>query len=205
MRKAIVVAVFLSLGIALGVVLALNAPTPPKQPAIEWLDTPRSLRSFSLESTTGAFDNQALTRRWTIVQFGFLNCPDLCPTGLAQLATLAKRAAAKPLAQEVAYVFVSVDPARDSLEDVNRYAGHFDPAIRGVTGSEAALMHFAEDLGVRVEVSNRGGDYVVAHSVTFAIIDSQGAFRGRFHPGFDVASLLSSLERRLADPGGSPS
>lgn len=201
MTRAAALWLVLSLGGALGALLAYTAPAPSKPASIEWLDKPRSLDNFHLHSPHGQFDNQSLLGHWSIVSFGFLNCPDICPTSLAQLATLAGGLAEEALAQPVRFIFVSVDPARDSVADVDRYARHFAVSFRGVTGGEDQLTQLTRDLGVRFAVSANGERYDVAHSTTYSIIDANGVFRGRFRPGFDSAAVAGNLAAVVNDAG----
>lgn len=192
----------LSLSIALGATLAivaleLNAQQPKTQQAIEWLDNPRSLASFSLESEAGEFTNQSLMGHWTIVLFGFLHCPDICPTSLAQLSRLSAALTENSGKHDVTFVFVSVDPGRDSVAELSQYLQYFDTSILGVTGNEVQLTRFANSLGVRFEVSANKEDYSVAHSIKFSIIDPAGLFRGRFSPEFDTSGLARDLIANL--------
>ena len=184
--------------------MALVAPKTHQQQTIEWLETPRHVGNFRLHSAAGEFDNDVLAGRWTIVSFGFLKCPDVCPTNLAQLAQLARRAAPTSMAEHLVLVFVSVDPARDSVAEVARYAGHFDPTILGVTGETAQLTRLAHALGVQFKVTAHERDYQVAHSIAFSIIGPDGALRGRFRPGFDVTDLIRGLEAKISARGGVP-
>lgn len=187
----------LGLGIALGAVLAFVVPRPAVPQTIEWLSTPRSLAAFRLESDHGAFTNQSLVGRWTIVLFGFLHCPDICPTGLTQMATLAADLAERGGETDIAFVFVSVDPGRDSVTEVGQFVRHFDPSFYGVTGSEKQLARLGQSLGIQFAVSPEPGRYTVAHSLTFSIIDPQGHFAGRFRPGFEATHLATELRFRF--------
>jgi len=197
MNRSATVFLLLSLGVALGIVLPLVTPETDVQQTIEWLDNPRGLESFSLETEAGAFNNQSLMGRWTIVVFGFLHCPDICPTSMLQMATLADRLAEEPIDEQVAFAFVSVDPRRDSVEEISEYAEYFHSSIRGVTGREDQLAQFAGDLGIQFEVSPDEANYMVAHSITFSIIDPEGIFRGRFRPGEDVPNLVRNFVSKL--------
>ncbi len=202
MSRPIVVFLLLSLSVAFGITLAFVTPNQfqqktIEQQTIEWLDKPRRLVSFSLESEAGEFNNQSLMGHWTIVLFGFLHCPDICPTSLSQLATLAASLSEKTIDKNVSYVFVSVDPGRDSVVEVGQYVRYFDSSILGVTGSEEQLTQFSRSLGIRFKVSPGNEDYTVAHSIKFSIIDPEGVFHGRFNPGFDVSSLISSFLPKL--------
>jgi protein SCO1 len=193
----------LGLGVALGAVAASVAPRPAVPQALEWLSTPRSLASFRLESDQGAFTQQSLVGRWTIVLFGFLHCPDICPTGLRQMARLAASLAERAGGTEIAFVFVSVDPGRDSVAEVGQFVRHFDSSFRGVTGSEEQLARLAGSLGIQFAVSPAPGRYRVAHSLTFSIVNPQGNFAGRFRPGFETAHLARELGVRLGASSGS--
>ena len=196
-NKSVRAFLFLSMGVALGVALIIFTPEPPEQQPIEWLDNPRSVGRFNLETEAGEFNNQSLMGRWTIVVFGFLHCPDICPTSLSQMEKLADSLAEKSIDKKVTFVFVSVDPRRDSLTEISQYVRHFNSSILGVTGKEDQLSQFASDLGIRFKVSPRDENYRVAHSINFSIIDPKGVFRGRFSPGFDVLNLVRNFTSKL--------
>ena len=203
MNKAVVAVLLLTLGVAMGGIIKLVATEYAQtktleQQSIEWLATPRSLVNFSLESEAGEFNNQSLMGRWTIVSFGFLSCPEVCPTSLMQLSILANSLSEQAIKQDIAFVFVSVDPRRDSIVNISEFVSYFDASFLGVTGSEEQLRKFTKRIGVRFKVSPDEDNYTVAHSVTFSIIDAEGVFRGRFSPGFDAPSLARDLTLKLS-------
>lgn len=181
----------------MGTVLVFLAPDPKEQQMIEWLETPRSLVNFSLESEKGKFNNQSLIGHWTIVLFGFLQCPDICPTSLIQLSTLADNMANKSVKNDLTFVFVSVDPGRDSAVEVSQFARYFNSSFLGVTGSEEQLAQFARSLGIRFNVTPDEDNYTVAHSIAFSIIGPEGDFWGRFSPGFNAPSLARVFISKL--------
>ncbi|WNF47061.1 SCO family protein [Pseudomonas sp. SG20056] len=197
MGRPLLALLLLGLGLLLGAVAAFVVPRPAAPQAIEWLSAPRSLASFRLESDRGAFTHQSLRGRWSIVLFGFMHCPDICPTGLTQMAGLAARLVELGDGAEIAFVFVSVDPQRDSVAEVGQFVRHFDASFRGVTGSEEQLLRLASRLGIQFAVSPEPDGYTVAHSLTFSIIDPQGRFVGRFRPGFAADHLARELSLRF--------
>jgi len=201
MRKAITVALLSGLGVATGIIAALVAGKPDSPHSIEWLNTPRSLANFSLQTEAGVLNNQSLHGRWTIVLFGFLHCADICPTGLIQMANLADKLAESPGAAEVAFVFFSVDPGRDNVADISRFVSYFNPSFIGATGSEAQLAGFAASLTIRFNLVRDTQQYSVAHSTAFSIIDPDGNFSGRFRPGFDVISVARDFSHRVKQHG----
>ena len=177
MNKAYAFAGLLGLGVCMGLALTSLAPKPVRTDTIEWLDNPRELPSFQLESARGDFTNRSLEGRWTILSFGFMNCPDVCPTSLSELSALANLADV---------IFVGVDPKRDSVDELDRYVRNFDTTFQGVTGTEQELRRLADALGIQFKVTGEAEDSAVAHSMTFSIVDPEGLFRGRFRPGFDA-------------------
>ncbi len=197
MSKSIAVALLLVTGLLLGVAAALIAPKPEAKQTIEWLDNPRSLADFSLVSETGDFGSQSLLGHWTILLFGFLHCPDICPTSLSELATVASRLAEIPIDEEVGYVFVSVDPGRDTPNQIGHYVRSFSPSIKGVTGTDEQLQILASNLGIQFKVSTDADNYSVSHSITYSIIDPNGNLRARFRPGVSVAELVENLVPHL--------
>lgn len=199
MIKLAALLLMLGLGVGVGMGLVAYNPATRLQPAVEWLDKPRELSRFRLDSINGSVDNQSLKGQWTIVSFGFLHCADICPTSLSQLANLSDELANEPVDKNIKFIFVSVDPNRDAVEEVNDYARHFDTSFDGVTGTTEQLKTFASGIGIQFDVSTDVDNYVVAHSMTFSIIDDVGVFRGRFRPGFDVQRLTKSLSSKIQE------
>ena len=202
MNRAVVFSLMLSLAISLALTLVFITAnnfkqTTIEQQAIEWLDNPRNLLEFSLKSEAGEFNNQSLAGRWTIVLFGFLSCADICPTSLMQLSKLAATLAEIPTQNEMNFVFISLDPERDSLAEVNQFVKYFDSSFLGITGNEEQLTRLTKILGIQFKVSADEDNYTIAHSIKFSIIDPKGVFRGRFSPGFNVPSLVRSFTAKL--------
>ncbi|MEZ4614016.1 MAG: SCO family protein [Caldilineaceae bacterium] len=98
--------------------------------------------------------------------FGYTNCPDVCPTTLADI----KQALAQPgvNAEEVVVIFVTVDPARDTQARLTEYLGYFhEPNLIGLTGNEAQIAAFAYQYGAKftreADITATGG-YSMAHT-----------------------------------------
>jgi protein SCO1/2 len=147
-----------------------NAP-PPTQVAAVYRE-PRALPAFELVTHEGArFDAAALKGRWTLLFFGYTNCPDVCPATLAQLAAVHRRLADLPPAEALHVAMVSVDPARDTAARLAQYVPYFDRSFVGVTGTTQAVDTLTQGLGVAV---HRGepvdGTYVVDHTAALFLI-----------------------------------
>lgn len=161
------------------------------------LEPPRPLPAFSLvDHEQRAFDEGRLKDRWTFLFFGFTNCPDVCPTTLRMLASVEKSLADLPEGQRPHVVLVSVDPKRDTPEQLKTYVKYFNPSFVGVTGDEAALDAFTRKLGVPVAITSTGdGGYTVDHSAAIFLIDPHGELRALFSPPHVPATIAADYRR----------
>lgn len=124
--------------------------------------------SFVLTDTSGArFDFRAETEGFfTLLYFGYTNCPDVCPVHFGNIA-VALDQVPDALRGRVKVIFVGVDPARDSPERVRSWLDHFDTTFIGLTGTDEELL--AAQLAAGVPPSERGpadenGRYGVSHA-----------------------------------------
>ena len=157
--------------------------TPPALEQATMLDVARPLPQFELVDQAGrAFQRDNLRGQWTLMFFGFTNCPDVCPTTLAALAEVRRKLKDLPAGDLPAVVFVSVDPARDTTEALGRYVAHFDPQFMGVTGLPVAIEALTHDLGVAVSMGpvSQDGNYTVDHTAAIFLIDPSAAFAAVF-------------------------
>jgi protein SCO1/2 len=128
--------------------------------------------------------------------FGFINCPDVCPTTLAVLSQVTKQVADLPQLQRPAVVFMSVDPQRDTPDKVGAYAGFFSPDFVGVTGMPEEVDNFTRALGVPVaRVALDRGGYTVDHSGAIFVIDPSSSLRALFSSPRDAAELAADYRR----------
>lgn len=124
------------------------------------------------------FGPERLRGRWSILFFGFTHCPDVCPTTLALLAQVEKQLGDLPAEQRPQIILVSVDPQRDTPEQLAKYVRSFSPTFTGITGEQQAVQAFAANMGVPVAITPLpGGSYTVDHSAAIFIIDPSGALR----------------------------
>jgi protein SCO1 len=155
--------------------------------------SPRALTDFALVDTHGAPATPATLRGHpTLVFFGFTNCPDVCPTTLAILAMAQKRVAVPGL--KVA--LISVDPERDTPEQLGRYVGSFGSEFIGLTGTPPEIVKVTRAFGVassRVELA--GGNYTMDHSATVFVLDSDARIVAVFTPPLRAEALERDLEQ----------
>lgn len=129
------------------------------------VDPPKEKPSFTLIDTSGEHYQFAVETRdqLTLLYFGYLNCPDICPVHLAQIAEVFDRV--PDVARNTEVVFVSVDPGRDSPGEIREFLDRFDSRFVGLTGSEEDLTAAQEAAGVPPAVRvGEGDDYTVDHA-----------------------------------------
>jgi protein SCO1/2 len=112
-----------------------------------------------------------------LVNFGYTQCPDVCPTTLADLAAALKKLGAD--ASQVQVLFVTVDPKRDKPELLREYLPAFDPSFLGLYGDEDATRKVTRDF--KVYAQERAGrtpqTYTVDHAAQTFVFDRQGKLR----------------------------
>jgi protein SCO1/2 len=107
--------------------------------------------------------------------FGYLHCPDVCPTTMADLAQVMSRMGKE--ADRVQVLFVTVDPERDSRELLAKYAPAFNPTFIGLYGNIQATEQAASAFGVIYQKQPSTTGYNVDHSAGTFLIDTQGKVR----------------------------
>lgn len=135
---------------------------------------------FELASTQGgSFTQDSLKGTPSLIFFGYTFCPDVCPTTLAE--TTAWREALGLTPEQLRIIFVTVDPARDTLDTVKGYVEGFDPSIIGLVGDETQTEAVKAAFGVVGEKADGYADddpyYLVDHTALTFLIDADGTFK----------------------------
>ena len=144
------------------------------------IDPPIAASNFALKDQNGQpFQLGDQRGKIVLMFFGYTNCPDICPTTLLQFKQA--RAQLGNQADRVRFVFVTVDPERDTAEKMKTYLGAIDPAIIGLVGSQAELEQVWKAYGVyRQKLPGQSpNDYadLIEHSGRVYLIDTQGNLR----------------------------
>ncbi len=182
---------------ALGVFAAytLQARRTLPQPASgTLLSEPRPLAAFTLVDQDGKdFTNASLQGHWTLLFSGFTRCPDVCPTTLALMKQLRQHPALG--GHPLEYLFLSVDPERDTPAQLKAYVDYFGGHIRGVSGPREQLDAVCAGLGL-VYLKNPGAsaaDYTMDHSTALVLLDDRGRVAGYFQPPHKLDTLAADL------------
>jgi protein SCO1/2 len=179
-------------------------PSPQIQLATgTYLAPARALPDFSLIDQRGApFGPRNLDGHWSLVFFGYTNCPDFCPTTLITLAAMEKNLRTQGAARPQV-VFVSVDAQRDTPQQLAKYVPYFDPSFIGVTAPDQPTIEaLARKLGVAVAlVPSAGGGYTVDHSGAIFVVDPAGKIAAILTGPFTADTLLADFDRIVAVHG----
>ncbi len=175
----------------------------PVELATGTLLTPsRALPDFSLIDQKGRpFSAADLRGRWSLLFFGYTNCPDFCPTTLTTLAAMEKSLVAAKAAVLPQVVFVSVNAKRDTPAQLARYVPYFDPDFIGLTAADQpSIEGFAKKLGVGVIIQPAAadGNYTVDHSGAIFVLDPGGRIAAILSGPYSVGALQSDFQRLVA-------
>ena len=154
---------------------------------------PKPLTAFALtDHKNRVFDLSSLKGKWSFLFFGFTHCPDVCPMTLAVLArardSIAKHTAG---AEDIQFVFISVDPNRDTVSKLGQYVDYFDTTFLGVTGDNAQIGSLAGQLGAAYQVEIKPGleNYPVYHSAAVFLLDPRARYHAVFTPPHDAEAI----------------
>lgn len=132
--------------------------------------------SFSLTDQAGKVRNaDEFKGKVTVVFFGYTHCPEICPSTLADMTLLLKKLGDQ--AKQVQVLLVTVDPERDTSEQLQQYLAAFDPSIVGLTGDEAAIAAFAKQFGVTYSKQPLERGYFMDHTTNVFVVDQKGRLR----------------------------
>jgi protein SCO1/2 len=143
---------------------------------------------------------------FTLLFFGFTNCPDVCPLTLSLLAQVRADLVSRAPRFTPRVLFVSVDPNRDTPERIAGYLNGFDPEFEGVTASDAELAPLLKQLGVAVEKHEHGGaNYNVVHNSAIYVLDENAEWIAVSTGPHDPQILASDFLRiRRRNAGARP-
>ncbi len=198
---ALTAGTLIGVGAAALVASKLDEARPSDVEGLLWPD-PKVVQPFSLVDHRGEpFTLEQLKGRWSFLFFGYTNCPDVCPTILSMLDKVAQELGKESTSnRDVQFVFVSVDPVRDTPELLRKYVGNFNPSFIGVTGAKESLTSLTRQLGIYAESEppDAHGDYSVDHGSPVLLIDPAGRLLGVFQSPrgpLDVVERFRQMRR----------
>jgi len=195
---------FIALGLVItafagGVAFMFLAFSGPRDMPVHATALPQSvaLPQFELLDQHGApFDRDSFAGHWSLVFFGFTNCPDICPATLQQLAIARNRMMSGGESDFPHIVLISVDPERDTPDTMTSYVEHFGAEITGVTGKLDELRKLTSTLGIYFEKSaSDNGQYSVDHSAVVIVVNPQAEFQAVFRAPHKIEHFVDDLPR----------
>jgi cytochrome oxidase Cu insertion factor (SCO1/SenC/PrrC family) len=192
---AILVVIVLSLVAVAGVRLLAPAATDTAQQGEVLIGGP-----FSLTDQTGKqVTDQDYRGRFMLVYFGYTFCPDMCPLGLQTIAqTLDELSPA--MQDRIAPLFVTIDPARDTVAVMRDYVAQFHPRLIGLTGSEAEIAQAVRAYRVyahKADATAADGSYLVDHSTFTYLMDENGKYLTHFGHGTTPEEMAKRLQELI--------
>lgn len=194
---------YLLIALLLAVLIAIWLvwqPAPPPHRALPGTETPVA-GDFTLHAAQGDAALHNFRGKVVLLYFGYTWCPDICPTSLALLGQALHGMAPVEL-EQVQAIFVSVDPARDTVERLAEYVRYFHPSMIGATGTAEQVAEVAQRYGVAYrKVENPDSpDYVVDHSSQTYVIDQRGRLHTVLQHGTLPDKILAVVRSLLTSP-----
>ncbi len=175
-----------------GATAAREFPNPRPKPDFVLTDTDGQAFAFR-EGTEG---------RMTLLFFGYTNCPDICPVHMANIAA-ALHKLPDEIVRQVAVVFVTVDPERDTPARLREWLDHFDRGFIGLTGTQAEVdsAQVAMRLPPAYREAAEGEAYFVGHSAHVIAFTKDGLARFALPFGTRQSEWAQEIPRLVAYPG----
>jgi protein SCO1/2 len=144
-------------------------------------------------SQGGEYRLDSKTGKFVLIFFGYTYCPDVCPTTLYEMKEI--KARLKDKAENIEFVFITVDPDRDTQEQLTRYLASFDGSFFGLTGTTQQLEKVWKDYGVYREIQETENSlgYLVDHTSRLYLINSQGELMMTYLYETTLEEIVSDL------------
>lgn len=155
--------------------------------------------AFELTDHTGMVRTQEdYAGRWMLVFFGFANCPDVCPTTLAEVAAVMDGLGAD--AVQVQPLFVTIDPERDTPSVLAEFVPRFEAGIVGLTGTPDQIDRTADSFHIfyeKIEEAAAPNGYTMGHSSQLFLFDPEGGYVKAWSYGTAAEEILADLRGRV--------
>lgn len=154
---------------------------------------------FTLTDQTGRrVTDQDFRGKYMLVYFGFTFCPDVCPSGLQVMAAALDQLG--PKAEQVVPIFITVDPERDTPEQLAQYVASFHPRLLGLTGSPEEIQSVAKAYRVyyrKVKDEKSTAEYTVDHTSIIYLMSPEGEFITHFTHATPASTMADKIAKVL--------
>ena len=184
----------------LGMAMGLSACSGESKPAFEGVDTTGAQYAKEIALVDADGKRRSLkdfSGKVVAVFFGYTQCPDVCPTTLAELSEVKQQLGAD--GSRLQAVFVSLDPERDTPEVLKAYVGNFDPDFVALTGTPDEIAAVAKDFKIfyKKVPGKTPETYTLDHSAGTYLYDTKGQLRVYERYGSGVKALTHDVKELL--------
>ncbi len=189
-------------GISIGSQLSffVTEPTPIANGIV--FDEPQAIGGFQLvDQNQGRFSVENFRGAWSFVYFGFTRCSEPCPKTLAELQHLSDKLSGHSPNDDVPvkFVFVSVDPERDTLPQLKTFLQNLSPGLVGLTGDPDELRILAAQIAAPFKVNrDDSSELTIDHSYSIFLINPDAEFQAILTPPHEASQLAADF-RAITD------
>ena len=163
----------------------------------ETLNLSKNVNKFKLITHFNErFDDKFFSNHPSLIFFGFLNCPDVCPFTLTKISEIINKL--KDKNNFLRFYFVTVDPERDKIEELKEYLNAFHPKIIGVTGSKIDIEKFLKYMYVyKKKIPLDNNNYTIDHSSQIFLFKKNGSFFGTISTDEKYNNILGEINKLI--------
>jgi protein SCO1/2 len=193
--------IFIFLAVALGLIFFIWNKKPELQPAPETptiasatvLNPSKPLINFSLQdSNEKPFTQNSLVGHWTVMFFGYADCPEICPSTLAIVSGVWRSFTEQSPHPKAQFIFASLDPTTDTPTKLKTFLSKFHPDFIGITGNPSEIERLSKAMSVYSWTDpalNDKGQKIIDHSAILLLINPEGRLQALFTPPHQIEAL----------------
>ncbi len=166
------------------------------------LSEPMSIPNFKLVDQNGnIFTRDSLKEQWSFLFFGYTHCPDVCPTTINVLTQVEKQLQQHSGLAKPRFIFISIDPDRDTPDHLAEYLTYFHQDFLAVTGPMDQLKVLTKPLGIFYEKNNLDNEnnYSINHTSAILLVDPQAHVRSLTSPPHNANTIVKDYRYVLAN------
>jgi protein SCO1/2 len=193
-RLILIVVAFFSIGALVALTMRADFRSGVMQSGKALIGGPFTLTDQNGRRVT----DQDFRGKYMLVFFGYTYCPDVCPAELQVMASALDKLGAK--GEEVTPVFITIDPERDTAEQVGNYVRNFHPRMVGLTGTVQEIDAAAKAYRVyHVKAPGAsGGEYLMDHSTLVYLMNPRGEYVTHFAYGISADAMAERIKKAMA-------
>ena len=169
-----------------------------QNPGIEGLfwPNPKQIQDFNtIDQQGNAFGYDQMNGKWSLVFFGYTNCPDVCPVTMSVMADAHNQLGIDN--EDLQIIFVTVDPERDTTDKLSRYVSYFNEEFIGLGGDIEMINSLTRQIGVAYYINNeeQSDNYLVDHSASLFIIGPKVRLVGKLSPPHQKDNIIKQFTK----------